>query len=67
MNCSTGLSEDTEDFVSKTAQQMPLTEEQLSRVFPYRRCFHDVVHLTKHGHAVVSEQVYSAIKDTVSD
>ena len=50
------------DFVSKTAQQMMLTESQLESVFPYRTNYHDVVHLTARGHAIVAEQVVEALE-----
>ena len=50
------------DFVSKTARQMALTESQLESIFPYRTNYHDVVHLTPHGHAIVAEQVMEALQ-----
>ena len=50
------------DFVSKTAEQMTLNESQLESVFPYRKSYHDVVHLTPRGHAIVAEQVMEALQ-----
>ena len=58
--------QDGPDFVTKTADQMPLTESQLDLVFPHRKNFHDVVHLNTQGHAVVAEQIleaFQAVKD----
>ena len=50
------------DFVTKTADQMPLSEEELAIVFPERDCFFDVVHLSPLGHAVVADQLGDALK-----
>jgi lysophospholipase L1-like esterase len=51
------------DFVTKTAAQMSLSEEELALVFPQRDCFFDVVHLSPLGHAVVAEQLAVALQD----
>ena len=50
------------DFVTRTAEQMSLSEEELALVFPQRDCFFDVVHLSPLGHAVVAEQLGEALK-----
>lgn len=50
------------DFVTRTADQMPISEETLSQVFPFRDCFHDVVHLSPLGHAIVAEQLIPEIR-----
>ena len=52
----------TPDFVTKTAEQMSLSEEELALVFPQRDCFFDVVHLSPLGHAVVAEQLADVLK-----
>ena len=51
------------DFVSKTADQMSLSEDELAIVFPERDCFFDVVHLSPLGHAVVADQLVNALKN----
>ena len=50
------------DFVTKTAGQMSLSEEDLALVFPQRDCFYDVVHLSPLGHAVVADQLFLRLK-----
>ena len=50
------------DFVTKTASQMSLSEEELAIVFPERDCFFDVVHLSPLGHAVVAKQLGEALQ-----
>ena len=59
---STPIRTHTPDFVTKTAEQMPLSEEELALIFPQRDCFFDVVHLSPLGHAVVADQLSQALK-----
>ena len=55
------------DFVTKTAANMPLSEKALASVFPHRNCFLDVVHLTALGHAIVADQVLSALQEHLEE
>lgn len=54
------------DFVSRTAAQMPINETDLAPVFPYRDCFHDVVHLSPLGHAISADQLVPVVAKQLS-
>ena len=53
------------DFVTRTALQMPIDEDTLSPVFPYRDSFHDVVHLSPQGHAISAAQLLPAVSEAL--
>ena len=61
-NASESIRTHSPDFVTKTADQMSLSEEELAIVFPERDCFFDVVHLSPLGHAVVAKQLGAGIE-----
>jgi hypothetical protein len=49
------------DFVTRTAAQMGMPEDELAQVFPHRDQFLDVVHLSPRGHATVASQLLPVI------
>ena len=54
---STLLTRDYIDFVEASSESFDIPVSELETIFPFRRAFHDVCHLSPYGHARVAEDL----------